>query len=243
MKEVHYMKTPTVHIGAKKGEIAESILLPGDPLRARFIAENFLSNPSLYSEVRGMCGYTGLYKGVKVSVQGTGMGAPSMGIYSHELIHAYDVKRLIRIGSAGALQDHLHLGDVIAVMSASYDAHFTLQYNLPGIVAPAASYQLLKKADQEAQKDNITLHMGSVLTSDVFYNRDPHILRTWREMGLLAVEMEAASLYFQAQWAQREALALLTISDLPFGDAEMSSLERERSLTTMITLALNVATK
>lgn len=237
------MKTPTVHNGAAFGEIAETVLLPGDPMRAKFIAEQFLDDAKLYSRVRGMYGYTGSYNGKRVSVQGTGMGGPSMGIYSYELIHAYNVKRLIRIGSAGALQAHLELGDLVGVTAAHYDTDYARQFGVPGTLVPAGSFELLQAAARAAAEADIPLRMGTVLSSDMFYHLDgTDALRPWVNVGTLAVEMEAASLYVNAQAANVQALCLLTISDLPFGNAEMTSEQRERSLTAMIRLALQVAT-
>ncbi|MGI6467108.1 MAG: purine-nucleoside phosphorylase [Sphaerochaetaceae bacterium] len=236
------MKTPTVHNQATLGQIAETILLPGDPLRAKFIAENFLEDVQMYTQVRGMYGYTGTYKGTKLSVQGSGMGGPSMAIYAHELINAYKVKKLIRIGSAGSLQPNLTLGSLIGATAASYNTNYTSQFNLPGTVAPVASFDLMAKAKESAKKMNLTLNTGPILSSDAFYTLDgADDLRRWQQVGLLAVEMEAASLYLTAQIGGAEALCLLTISDLPFGNEEMSSEQRERSLTDMINLALDVA--
>ncbi|MGI6432779.1 MAG: purine-nucleoside phosphorylase [Sphaerochaetaceae bacterium] len=237
------MKTPTVHIGAAKGDIAPTILLPGDPLRAKFIAEHFLTDATCYSSVRGMYGYTGTYNNQLISVQGTGMGGPSMGIYAHELIHAYDVKRLIRIGSAGALDHRLHIGDLVMATAACYDADYNRRYGLEGFMAPAASFDLMSQAHQCATKQQLKLHAGTVLTSDIFYHqKGSDALRPWQQMGVLAVEMEAASLYIAAQSAAVKALCLLTISDLPFEQKEMDSSQREKSLTDMIALALDVGT-
>jgi purine-nucleoside phosphorylase len=236
------MDAPTVHNSAKLEDIAETILLPGDPLRAKFIAENFLDNIHQYTQLRGILGYTGLYKGVRVSVQGTGMGGPSMGIYSYELIHAYQVKRLIRIGSAGALQENIDLGDLIGVTSASYDTDYKAQLELPGTYSPSSSFLLLQSAYQKAIEMNKKIHMGPILSSDIFYT--PHGLESllpWKKMGLLAVEMEAASLFLNAQMAKVDAMCLLTVSDLPFSDENMSAEQREKSLTDMITIGLEVA--
>ncbi len=236
------MKTPTVHNSANYGEIAETILLPGDPLRAKFIAENFLTDAHMYTQVRGMYGYTGMYKGVRVSVQGTGMGGPSIGIYAYELINAYGVRRLIRIGSAGAIGDDLVLGDLVGATSACYDTEYSKQYAIPGTVSPAGSFDLLQSAKRIADASSVKLTMGTVLSSDLFYAPSGlEGLTAWKQVGVLAVEMEAASLYLTAQASRAEALCLLTISDLPFGSAEMTSEQRERSLTTMITLGLEVA--
>jgi len=236
------METPTVHNSAKYGDIAETILLPGDPLRAQFIAENFLSDVIMYTKIRGILGFTGTYKGVRISVQGTGMGGPSIGIYSYELIHSYGVKKLIRIGSAGAIQEHLHLGDLIGVTAACYDTDYTHQLQIPGTISPAASFYLLQLAYQQALQRNQKIHIGTVLSSDVFYSlRKNQSLSTWKELGVLAVEMEAASLFLTAQAGRAEAMCLLTISDLIFSDDRLSANERERSLIDMITLGLDVA--
>jgi purine-nucleoside phosphorylase len=236
------MKTPTVHNGAALGQIAETVLLPGDPLRARFIAEQFLTDAECYTKVRGVYGYTGWYKGKRISVQGTGMGGPSMAIYAYELIHAYNAKQLIRIGSAGALQDYLKLGDIVGATAASYNTDYSLQYSVPGTITPAGSFDLLYKAKTRADKSNLKLYSGPVLSSDLFYSLDGlDALEPWKKMGLLAVEMEAASLYLTAQAANIEALCLLTISDLPFENEEMSSGERERTFVDMISLALDIA--
>lgn len=236
------MKTPTAHNSATVGDIAETILLPGDPMRAKFIAEAYLTDVVQYTKVRGMFGYTGYYQGKRVSVQGTGMGGPSMSIYAYELIHGYNVKRLIRIGSAGALQDDLGLGSLIGVTAASYDTDYSRQRQLTGTLVPAASFGLLSKAKMAADKAGVPMHVGAVLSSDQFYT--PHgvqDLLPWKQAGMLAVEMEAAALYLVSQAARVEALCLLTVSDLPFTGKEMSSGERERSLTDMIRIGLDVA--
>lgn len=236
------MRIPTVHNSAKYGDIAETILLPGDPLRAKFIAENFLTDAVMYSKIRGMLGYTGLYKGERVSVQGTGMGGPSMGIYAHELIHAYGVKRLIRVGSAGAIQNYLKIGDLIGVTAACYDTNFSTQWEVPGTIVPAGSFRLLQAAHKKATECTQKIHIGTVLSADLFYNPGGvESLIPWKKAGVLAVEMEAASLYMTAQSAQVDAVCLLTVSDLPFTGEEMSSKEREQSLLTMIELGLDIA--
>lgn len=238
------IQIPTAHNSAKAGDIAETILLPGDPMRAKFIAENYLDNVTQYTKVRGMFGFTGYYKGVRVSVQGTGMGGPSMSIYAYELIHGYHVKRLIRIGSAGALQDSLKLGDIIGATAASYDTDYSRHMHLAGTIAPAASFELLMSAKTAADKTDIPLRVGPILSSDQFYTPNGvNDLIPWKKAGLLAVEMEGAALYLIAQAAQKEALCLLTVSDLPFTGGELSSKEREQSLTSMIKIGLEVATQ
>ena len=207
---------PTAHNSAKLGDIAEPILLPGDPMRAKFIAENHLADVRQYNKVRGMLGYTGVYKGARISIQGTGMGGPSLSIYAYELIHGYHVKRLIRIGSAGALQDNLKLGDLIGATAASYNTDYSRQLNLPGTVVPAASFNLMTMAKSIADKADIPLKIGPIFSSDQFYTPNGvKDLLPWKRAGMLAVEMEGAALYLTAQAAQVEALCLLAISDLP----------------------------
>lgn len=233
---------PTPHIGAQVGDIAETVLLPGDPLRAKFIAENFLENITQYNTVRGMYGYTGYYKGKKISVQGSGMGIPSIGIYSYELIHFYGVKNLIRIGSAGAISDKLDLYDIVIGMGASTDSNFASQYNLPGTYAPIASYELVSKAVKVAKEQGTEVHVGNILSSDIFYS-DQGIenLKTWSKMGVMCVEMEAAGLYMNAARAGVNALAILTISDCPLEGKETTSHERQVAFTKMMEIALNLA--
>ncbi len=233
---------PTPHIGAQVGEIAETVLLPGDPLRAKFIAENFLEDVVQYNTVRGMNGYTGYYKGKRISVQGSGMGIPSIGIYSYELIHFYGVKNLIRIGSAGALSDKLDLYDIVIGMSASTDSNYGAQYNLPGTYAPTASYELLSKAVEVAKEQGTEVHVGNILSSDVFYGDEGlDGLRKWQKMGSLCVEMEAAGLYMNAARAGVNALAILTISDCPLEGKATTAHERQVAFTKMMDIALNLA--
>ena len=233
--------TPTPHIGAQVGDIAETILLPGDPLRAKFIAENFLEDVVQYNTVRGMYGYTGYYKGKRISVQGSGMGMPSIGIYSYELIHFYGVKNLIRIGSAGAINEKLDLYDIVIGMGACTDSNFASQYNLPGTYAPIASYELLQKAVDVAKEQNTEVHVGNILSSDVFYGDSGlDSLRSWQKMGVMCVEMEAAALYMNAARAGVNALAILTISDCPLEGKATTSHERQVAFTKMMEIALNL---
>ena len=233
--------TPTPHIGAQVGDIAETILLPGDPLRAKFIAENFLEDVVQYNTVRGMYGYTGYYKGKRISVQGSGMGMPSIGIYSYELIHFYGVKNLIRIGSAGAISEKLDLYDIVIGMGACTDSNFASQYNLPGTYAPIASYELLQKAVDIAKEQNTEIHVGNILSSDVFYGDSGlDSLRSWQKMGVMCVEMEAAALYMNAARAGVNALAILTISDCPLEGKATTSHERQVAFTKMMEIALNL---
>lgn len=233
---------PTPHIEVKEqGIIAETVLLPGDPLRAKYIAENYLENPVQFNGVRNMLGYTGTYKGKRVSVMGTGMGMPSIGIYSFELIHFYGVKNLIRVGSCGALQEGVRVRDIVIGMSASTNSSFAAQYGLPGTFAPTASWELLKKAVDVAAKSNISVKVGNILSSDVFYNDDRDSWKKWAGMGVLAIEMEAAALYMNAARAGVNALCILTVSDSLVTHEETTSEERQNSFTQMMEIALELA--
>jgi len=231
----------TVHIGAKKGDIAETILLPGDPMRARFVAEKYLENPVCYNEVRGMYGYTGYYKGKRISVQGTGMGMPSIGIYSHELIVDYGVKNLIRIGSCGSFNENIKVRDVLLAMSASTNSNYASQYDLPGTFAPTASYELLEKAKKTADEKSIPVKVGTILSSDIFYDANPDSWKKWAAMGVMGVEMEAAALYMNAAKLGANALAILTVSDSLVTHELTTSEEREKTLTDMMEIALELA--
>ncbi len=229
------------HIAAVPGEIAQTVLMPGDPLRAKFIAENFLNDPVCYSEIRNMYGFTGRYKGVPVSIQGSGMGMPSMGIYSHELINDYGVKRIIRIGTAGSFHARIKIKDVVLGVSASTDSNFSHMFKADGTYAPTASWDLLTKAQRCASDLNISIHAGNILSSDVFYKMDDEWWKTWQHLGVLAVDMEAAALYMHAAWFGIDALTILTISD-HFVTGERSTIqERETSFTDMLQIALNTA--
>lgn len=233
---------PTPHIGvSEQGIIAETVLLPGDPLRAKFIAENFLENPVQFNTVRNMFGYTGTYKGKKISVMGTGMGIPSIGIYSYELIHFYGVKNLIRIGSAGSIQKDVKVRDIVIGMSASTNSNFARQYGLPGTYAPNASWKLLKKATDVAAGKGINVTVGNVLSSDVFYDDDADAWKKWAKMGVLAIEMEAAALYMNANRAGANALCILTISDSLVTHELTSAEERQTTFTQMMEIALELA--
>lgn len=233
---------PTPHNNAKVGDIAETVLLPGDPLRAKFIAETFLENVVQYNTVRGMYGYTGYYKGKRVSVQGSGMGMPSIGIYSYELIHFYGVKNLIRIGSAGAINKNLKLHDVVIGMGACTNSNYADHYELPGTFAPIASFELLQKAVSVAKEQGTEVTVGNILSSDVFYGEpgSDSLLR-WQKMGVLCVEMEAAALYMNAARAGVNALTILTISDCPFTGEETTAHERQVAFTKMMEIALELA--
>lgn len=232
---------PTPHISAKEGEIAKTVLMPGDPLRAKFIAENFLENTKCFNNVRNMLGFTGTYKGKEVSVMGGGMGMPSVGIYTYELFKFYDVDRIIRIGTAGSLDDKVELKDVVIGMGACTNSNFASQYNLPGTFAPIASYDLVSKAVSVGEREKIKTVVGNILSSDTFYDADNTSLLKWKNMGVLAVEMEAAALYMNASYLGKEALCLLTISDCPFKGLSLSSEERQVGFTDMMKIALEIA--
>ncbi len=231
----------SIHIAAKPGEIAEAVLLPGDPLRAQFIAETFFENPVRYTDVRNMFGYTGTYKGKRVSVQGTGMGMPSLSIYVNELFKDYGVKKAIRVGTAGSLQEHVKIRDLVIAMSAATDSAVN-QVRFRGMdYAPTSSFGLLKKAYDAALERGWTPHVGSVLSSDSFYTEDPEEWKLWARFGVLAVEMEAAELLTLAAKYRREALAILTISDSLVTHEATSSEERQKTFTKMMEIALEAA--
>ena len=233
------MATP--HIGANKGDIAETILLPGDPLRAKYIAETFLEDVVQYNNVRGMLGFTGTYKGKRVSVQGTGMGVPSIGIYTHELINEYGVKNLIRIGTAGSMKENIKLRDVVIAMSASTDSAINkLRFN-GADYAPTASADLFLKAYEVGVKKGLSMKAGNVLTSDTFYGDDPEAWKKWAKFGVLCVEMETAQLYTTAAKFGINALTLLTISDSLVTGEVTSAEERQTTFNDMIEVALESA--
>lgn len=234
------MSTPTPHNNAKPGDIAKTVLMPGDPLRAQVLAEKYLTNAVQYNSVRGMMGFTGLYKGKPVSVQGSGMGMPSIGIYSYELFNFYGVENIIRIGSAGAIDPELHIGDIAIGMGACTDSNYASQYNLPGTFAPIASFELVKKAVQLSEELGFPYKVGNILSSDVFYD-DSNSLKSWQKMGVLAVEMEAAALFMNAARAGKKALCLCTISDCPFTGEKTTAEERQNKFTMMMEVALGLA--
>jgi len=233
----------SIHIEAEKGEIAESILLPGDPLRAKWIAENFLEDAKCYNQVRGMLGYTGTFRGKRVSVQGTGMGVPSTLIYAHELINDYGVKKLIRVGSAGSYQKEVKIRDIVIAMAASTNSNINkLRFDNRDFAA-TADFDLFIKAVDYARAHNIPIKAGNILTNDQFYKDDMDSYKKWAKYGVLCVEMEAAGLYTIAAKFGVQALAILTISDsLVTGEATSSS-ERETSFSQMMEIALNIATE
>lgn len=231
---------PTPHNNAKKGDIAKTVLMPGDPLRAKFIAENYLENPVCYNEVRGMLGYTGTYKGVPVSVQGSGMGMPSIGIYSWELFNEYGVENIIRVGTAGAVADSVQLRDVVIGMSASTNSAYASQYRLPGTYAPTASWSLISAAVKAAEAKGSSFHVGNILSSDTFYD-DADSLADWQKMNVLAIEMEAAALYMNAARAGKNALCILTVSDCPLKGLSTTAEERQTTFRDMMEIALETA--
>ena len=231
---------PTPHIGARDGEIADRVIMAGDPLRAKFMAETFLTNPVQYNAVRGMLGFTGEYKGKRVSVQGHGMGMPSIGIYTYELYNFYGVKRIIRTGSAGAYHPDLELGDVVFAQGACSDSNYAAQYNLPGVYAPIADFGVLRAAVEKAEAMGINYKVGNLLSSDVFYGDDSEAWRSWQKMGVLAVEMEAAALYMNAARSGNEALCICTISDSLVHGTACSAEQRQTSFTTMMEIAFDI---
>ena len=234
------MPIPTPHISAKEGDFAQTVLMPGDPLRAKFIAETFLKDPVLVNNVRGVQGYTGTYRGKRVSVMASGMGMPAIGIYSYELYNFYGVENIIRVGSAGAISPELPLRSIVIAMSASSNANFAAQYGMPGILAPTASWTLVKKAVEQADKMGLTYKVGNILSSDTFYDDAGRTLE-WGKMGALAVEMESAALYLTAARAGKNALCVCTISDSLVTGEECTSEERQNTFTTMMELALEIA--
>lgn len=231
----------SIHIGAPEGAIAPRVLLPGDPLRARFIAENYLEDSECYNEVRGMYGYTGTYKGVRVSVQGTGMGMPSHAIYVHELINSYGAKTLIRVGSCGSIQTDIKLRDVVLALSASTNSSMVSQRFEGMNFAPTADWNLIEKASLKAAEMGMRIKAGNILSSDVFYGEDPESWKKWAKYGVLAMEMEAAALYTLAARFGVKALCLLTVSDSLVSKEETTSEEREKTFTQMMELALETA--
>ncbi|OSQ18613.1 purine-nucleoside phosphorylase [Corynebacterium diphtheriae] len=231
----------TPHINPKGVDIAETVLLPGDPLRAKFIADAYLEDVVQFNSVRNMLGFTGTYQGTPVSVMGSGMGMPSIGIYSYELINFFDARNVIRVGSIGAMQKDIDLYEIIVAASASTDSNFLEQYNLPGIYAPTASWTLLKAFMDEADRKGKKVHVGNILSSDVFYNADSTVNERWARMGVLGVEMESAALYSIAAYAGANALGVFTVSDNLFTGARTTAEECESAFTDMMELALPLA--
>ena len=232
------MATP--HNSADVGQIAKTVLMPGDPLRARFVAEHYLSDLMCFNEVRGMYGYTGTYKGVPVSVMGSGMGMPSIAIYSYELYHFYDVDTIIRIGSAGGLAPQVEMRDIILGQAACTNSNFAQQYKLPGTIAPIADFGLLRRAADVCEKMKVRYHVGNLLSTDVFYC-PPEDNEAWAKMGILGAEMEAAALYLNAAAAHKKALGIMTVSDHVIKGGSLSPEDRQNTFTQMMEIALEVA--
>ena len=240
---------PTPHISAKPGDFGQTVLMPGDPLRAKFIAENFLENPVLVNNVRGVQGYTGLYHGTRVSVMASGMGMPSIGIYSWELYTVFGVENIMRIGSAGAMQEKINLRDIVIGQGACTDSNWASQYHLAGTFAPIADYHMLETCVETAKELQLPYHVGNLLSSDRFYGDDGDMTggwignQAWKKMGVMAVEMEAAALYMNAARAGKRALAICTVSDHLLRNENCTAEERQNGFTNMMKLALETAVK
>lgn len=238
---------PTPHINAKPEDFGKTVLMPGDPLRSKFIAENFLENAVLVNNVRGVQGYTGYYEGTRVSVMASGMGVASMGIYSYELFNVFGVENIMRIGSAGALCDKVKVRDIVIGMGSSTDSNYASQYRLPGTFAPIASFDMLRKCTDVAEEMKLSYHVGNLFCTDMFYTDEGNIpaeLRStpqWAKMGVLAVEMESAALYMNAARAGKNALCVCTVSDHLVNGESLSAKERQESFTEMMELALKTA--
>lgn len=241
------LNTPTPHISAKPGDFGKTVLMPGDPLRSKFIAENFLEDPVLVNNVRGVQGYTGRYKGVRVSVMASGMGMPAIGIYSHELFNGYGVENIIRVGSAGSIQENIHLYDLVIAQGACTDSNWASQFHLPGVFAPIASWELVSEAVKAAEQNGAVYHVGNVNSSDVFYGDHEGVpqgldsVYGLKKMGVMALEMEAAALYMNAARYGKRGLCICTISDHVLTGEETTSQQRQESFTTMMKVALDVA--
>lgn len=233
-------KTPTPHIGAKYGEIAETVIMSGDPLRAQFMAERFLENPVLFNKVRGMLGYTGTYQGKRVSVMGHGMGIPSMAIYSYELFNFYGVKKIIRVGSAGSMNPDLHIGDLMLAQAACTNSNYASQFQLSGTFAPIADFALLRAAVEKAEELGYTYKVGNIYSSDIFYDENTRATAQWQKLGVLAVEMESAALYMNAARYGGRALCLCTISDSLVTGEATSAEQRQTGFTHMMDVAFGI---
>lgn len=234
-------KMSTPHNEAKKGDIAPVVLMPGDPLRAKFVAENYLEDVTVFNTVRNMMGYTGYYHGKRVSVMGSGMGMPSIGIYSYELFHFYDVESIIRIGSCGALNENIHVRDLILVQGACTDSRYASQFELPGTFSAISSYDLLEKAVSCCRKKSLSFHVGNVVASDFFYHADANSAEKWASVGCLGVEMESYALFMNAAYAKKKAMTLLTVSDHLFLEEDTTPEEREKTFCDMMEVALEIA--
>lgn len=235
------MAIPTPHISAKKEDIAKTVLMPGDPLRSEFIAKNFLKNPVLVNDVRGVHGYTGEYNGKKVTVMASGMGQPSIGIYSYELFNFYDVDTIIRVGTCGSFHPDLHARDIIVAMGACTNGNYAMQYKLPGTFAPIADFDLVRRAAEECEKAGVNYKVGNIFSSDIFYD-EANSGMDWAKMGVLGVEMESAALYCNAARAGKKALCICTVSDsFIYPEENTTAEERQNSFTAMMKIALNLA--
>ena len=235
------MAVPTPHISAKVGDFAKTVLMPGDPLRAKFIAETYLENAVLVNNVRGVQGYTGYYKGKRVSVMASGMGQPSIGIYSYELFNFYGVESIIRVGSCGSFSPELHARDIIVAMGACTNGNYASQYNLPGTFCPIADFDLVRRAAEECEKMGVNYRVGNILSSDMFYD-DADSGMQWAKMNVLGVEMESAALYCNAARAGKKALCICTVSDsFIYPEENTTAEERQLSFTKMMEIALNLA--
>jgi len=232
---------PTPHINARPEDFAKTVLMPGDPLRSKFIAENFLEDARLVNNVRGIQGYTGKYKGENVTVMASGMGMPSIAIYSYELYNFFGVENIMRIGSAGAMSEKIKVRDIIIGMGASTTTNFAVQYGLEGTFAPIADYKMMKIAIEEADKIGARYAVGNLLSSDIFYNANPDAQKRWQRLGVLGVEMEAAALYMNAAYAGKRALAICTVSDHLITGESLDAEARQNSFTEMMEIALNTA--
>ena len=230
----------TPHISAEFGQIAEKVIMAGDPLRAKFMAERYLENAELANQVRGMYCYTGTYKGKRVSVMGHGMGISSIGIYTFELYNFYGVKRIIRTGSAGAYHPDLHVGDIVIAQGACDNSNYAAQFRLPGTFAPIANFNLLRAAVDKAESMGVNFRVGNILASEIFYNDDPEAWRSWQKMGVLAVEMEASALYMNAARSGNEALCICTISDSLVTHEDTTPEQREKTFTDMMEIAFEI---
>jgi len=233
----------TAHINGTPKDFGSTVLMPGDPLRAKMIAEKYLENAVLVNNIRGIQGYTGTYKGKRVSVMASGMGMPSMGIYSYELFSSFDVNNIIRVGTAGAIKEDIHIRDIVIGMGCSTDSNFAFNYNLPGTYAPLCSYEAMSKCVESAKEMGANYHVGNLLSSDVFYYDDETVIGRWAKMGILAIEMEGAALYMNAARFNKNALVICTISNHLLTGEETTTEERQNSFGDMITLALETALK
>ncbi|MDE6712713.1 MAG: purine-nucleoside phosphorylase [Lachnospiraceae bacterium] len=232
---------PTPHINAAPEDFARTVLMPGDPLRSKFIAENFLTDAKLINNVRGVQGYTGTYEGTRVTVMASGMGMPSIGIYSYELYNFFGVENIMRIGSAGSIHMDVKVRDIVMAMGASTNSNYVRQFQVPGTYAPIADYGMLKQAIAEAEKIGASYHVGNVLSSDTFYDDQADANDYWQKMGVLCIEMETAALYMNAARAGKHALGIFTVSDHILTGAALSAEERQTSFTQMMEIALHTA--